>query len=170
MTTERPDERRVLGIRDQESARALARTWLTDPDGRAKLRDLLADELAPANLSEWEDDEVLDALAHRIARADLTPLARPRVYRSADQIKIPERAAAEPVLAAPKETTWVAIQLVDEEGDPVPGERYELKLPDGSVQRGDLNFRGRARVDDIEEPGACEISFPDLDKDVWERI
>lgn len=96
---------------------------------------------------------------------------RPRAYRASDIIKMPERApAGEPVLAAPSETTWIEIQLVDEEGDPVPGAAYELTLPDGTVQAGKLNFRGRARVDDIEEPGSCTVTFPELDAEAWEKI
>ncbi len=96
---------------------------------------------------------------------------RARVYRSADAIVMPERPRdEEPVLAGAVETTWVEIQLVDGVGEPIPKERYELKLPDGSVQRGTLNYRGRARADGITMPGACMVKFPDLDADAWERI
>lgn len=95
---------------------------------------------------------------------------RPRVYRSAELVAAPERPAAVAVLAAPKETTWIEIHLVDETGEPIPGEKYEITLPDGTVQAGSLNFRGRARIDDIEQPGSCAVRFPDLDADAWEKI
>ena len=96
---------------------------------------------------------------------------RTRVYRSADTIVMPERPPGEePVLAGAVETTWVEIQLVDEVGDPVPKRPYELKLPDGGVQRGTLDYRGRARADGITLPGACMVKFPDLDADAWERL
>ena len=56
---------------------------------------------------------------------------------------------------------WIEIELVDEEDEPVSGEKYEIKLPDGSTAKGTLDGDGFARVDGIE-PGTCEISFPDL--------
>ena len=94
-----------------------------------------------------------------------------RAYRSADTIVVPERPSdEEPVLAAAVETTWVEIQLVDEAGEPVPKARYELKLPDGGVQRGALDYRGRARADGITLPGTCMVRFPDLDADAWEPL
>ena len=52
----------------------------------------------------------------------------------------------------------------------MPGTRYELRLPDGSIKSGTLNYRGRARVDEIEQPGSCLVKFPDLDAEAWERI
>ena len=93
------------------------------------------------------------------------------MYRSADAIVIPERPPGEePVLAGAVETTWVEIELVNEAGEPVPKERYELKLPDGGVQRGTLDYRGRARADGITVQGACVVGFPDLDGDAWESL
>src|SRR5579872_801563 len=62
---------------------------------------------------------------------------------------------------------WVEIQLVDEAGQPVPGQAYEIKLPDGSYDTGTTDEKGLARVENID-PGSVDISFPDLDKDAWE--
>lgn len=66
-----------------------------------------------------------------------------------------------------KKTSWIEIELVDEEDNPVPGEKYKITLPDGSVAEGTLDEKGLARVDGIE-PGTCKITFPELDKDAWE--
>ncbi len=66
-------------------------------------------------------------------------------------------------------TSWIEIELVDEDEQPVPGARFELRLPDGSIREGRLNANGLARVSGIE-PGTCEICFPDLDAECWERI
>ncbi|MBM3791398.1 MAG: carboxypeptidase regulatory-like domain-containing protein [Acidobacteria bacterium] len=64
--------------------------------------------------------------------------------------------------------SWIEIELVDEEGNPVPGERYEVTLPDGStVASGTLDERGFAHIGNTD-PGTCKITFPDLDKDAWE--
>jgi type VI secretion system secreted protein VgrG len=65
-------------------------------------------------------------------------------------------------------THWVEIKLVDEDGNPVPGETYQITLPDGStIADGTLDEKGFARVDHID-PGTCKVTFPNLDKDAWE--
>ena len=59
--------------------------------------------------------------------------------------------------------------MVDEENHPVAGLAYRITLPDGeTVAEGTLDEKGFARVDGIE-PGTCKITFPDLDKDAWEK-
>jgi len=67
-----------------------------------------------------------------------------------------------------KKKTWIEIELVDEAGEPVPGESYEITLPDGSKATGSLDGKGFARVDGID-PGTCKVTFPNLDKDAWNR-
>ncbi len=66
------------------------------------------------------------------------------------------------------EKTWVDIQLLDEDGDPVAGERYTLKLTDGSTREGSLGDDGRVRVNGID-PGTCVVTFPDIDTKEWKR-
>lgn len=67
-----------------------------------------------------------------------------------------------------KKTVWIEIEMVDEAGNPAAGERFELILPNGEVYPGMLNTQGLARVDGID-PGSCQITFPNLDKETWER-
>lgn len=69
--------------------------------------------------------------------------------------------------AEEEEKSWIEIELLNQEGEPVPGERYEIKLPDGKVAKGALDANGYARVDGFE-PGQCEVTFPELDKDATE--
>ena len=64
--------------------------------------------------------------------------------------------------------SWVEIELVDEAGQPLRGERYRVTLPDGTVKKGALDSHGKARVEDIP-PGKLEITFPNFDKGSWER-
>ena len=65
------------------------------------------------------------------------------------------------------ETSWIEIEMVDEQGHAVPGEAYEITLPDNSVASGTLDDKGFARVAGFA-PGSCKVSFPDLDKEAWE--
>jgi hypothetical protein len=77
------------------------------------------------------------------------------------------RRAAEPP-PPKKEKTWVEFRLVNDEGKPVPGARYKLKITDGSVREGSLDDNGSVRVPSLD-PGMCEISFLDYDQREWKR-
>lgn len=63
---------------------------------------------------------------------------------------------------------WVEIELLDQAGKPVPGEQYQIELPDGSTTEGTLDSQGQAKVDGID-PGNCKISFPNIDKKSWRK-
>lgn len=67
-----------------------------------------------------------------------------------------------------KKTSWIEIQLVDEVGEPVAGEPYEITLPDGKVRKGSTDANGKAKISGID-PGNCRITFPRLDEDAWHR-
>jgi type VI secretion system secreted protein VgrG len=79
-----------------------------------------------------------------------------------------ERKKKRPAKEDPKKKSWIKLKLVDEEGKPVPGEAYEIKTSDGKYRTGSLNNKGEAHVKGIE-PGNCEVTFPNLDKDAWEE-
>jgi len=68
-----------------------------------------------------------------------------------------------------EDNSWIEIELVDEEDDPIPGEKYRITLPDGRVAEGTLDQNGFKRLEGIP-PGTCQIIFPKLDKDAWEKI
>lgn len=68
-----------------------------------------------------------------------------------------------------EEKSWIEIELVDEEDNPVPGERYKVTLPDGKVAQGTLDENGFVHIRGIES-GTCQITFPNLDKDAWGKI
>jgi hypothetical protein len=69
----------------------------------------------------------------------------------------------------PKKADWIEINLRDALGQPIPQERYRIKLPDGSIQEGALDVFGHAEFYDINS-GNCEVSFPDREDDEWVRI
>lgn len=64
--------------------------------------------------------------------------------------------------------SWIEIELLDEEKNPVAGEKYEIELPDGKMAKGTLDNKGYARVEGFEA-GKCKVSFPKLDKEAWSK-
>jgi len=64
--------------------------------------------------------------------------------------------------------SWIEIELVDNADKPVPGEGYEVKLPDGKLASGTLDEKGFARIESIPK-GTCQVSFPRLDKEAWKK-
>lgn len=59
-------------------------------------------------------------------------------------------------------TGWVIIELKDEQGDPVPSERYVITLPSGEDKEGKLDEKGYAKIEGIPKEG-CNVRFPDID-------
>lgn len=68
-----------------------------------------------------------------------------------------------------EKSAWIEIEMVDEADEPVPGVVYRITLPDGTVADGTLDENGSAKVEGIV-PGTCQVSFPDLDQEAWEKI
>jgi hypothetical protein len=68
-----------------------------------------------------------------------------------------------------KNTEWIEIQLVGEDGSGVRNEKCTIIAPDGKEHRGKTDANGMLRVEGIPE-GECKVSFVDLDKDAWESI
>jgi hypothetical protein len=56
---------------------------------------------------------------------------------------------------------WIEIKLKNQLGQPIPNEKYELTLPDGSEREGTLDDLGTAIEKDVP-PGKCTIHFPEL--------
>ncbi len=75
-------------------------------------------------------------------------------------------APVEPVREERPELTWVEIELLDPQGEPIPNEAYALTLPDGVIRTGRLNSRGTARVEGIPA-GTCQVQFPGIDGREW---
>lgn len=58
-------------------------------------------------------------------------------------------------------TDWLEIAFVSDAGDPMANETYEVRLPDGSVRRGNLDANGMAYLPGIPS-GSCAVSFPNF--------
>ncbi len=63
---------------------------------------------------------------------------------------------------------WIEIDLVDEDGKPVPGQAFSAKVGDGRLYRGTLDRNGHSRLEGLPA-GQVEVRFPDLDDQAWEK-
>jgi hypothetical protein len=68
-----------------------------------------------------------------------------------------------------KNASWIEIELVGEDDEPIPGEKYRITLPDDSVAEGTLDEKGFTRVEGFEK-GTCKVCFPAIDEEAWEKI
>jgi hypothetical protein len=66
----------------------------------------------------------------------------------------------------PEPTEWLEIELVDEEGSPVPGMAYRVECADGWVRTGWTNAHGKAREEGLRQT-SCKVSFPELHARDW---
>lgn len=88
--------------------------------------------------------------------------------------KIPPHKPADAKVTKEKDQTetakdsWIEIELVGEDDMPIAGEKYEIETPDGTIAKGTLDTNGFAKVEGFS-PGECKVSFPNLDKDAWEK-
>ncbi len=65
--------------------------------------------------------------------------------------------------------TWIEIELVGEDDEPIPFARYEVRAAGETRYKGRLNAFGLARHDPIDDDN-FSVVFPDLDQDAWARI
>lgn len=68
-----------------------------------------------------------------------------------------------------KHRSWIEIELLGEDDKPIPGEKYRITLPDGTVDEGTLDQNGWARLENFDS-GACKVSFPGLDEEAWKYL
>jgi hypothetical protein len=137
-----------------------------DPVAMRELRVMAAERHPSVDVSLLRDEEVLELVARTIAAGQL-------VVEAFDAELVESPTGPDVTLPEPQEavvdvrpTDWIAIELIGEDDQPIPGERYRVELPDGTVREGALDAKGKARIDGIP-PGQCKISFPRLDKDAW---
>jgi hypothetical protein len=155
-----------------------------DPLLSWRLRDLAGDSVAMQKVRLFltasgisprllTDDEVfrqVRALAHqgRVTVFLRTPTPGATATPEATE-PVPPPPSAPPADRPATDLSWIEIELVDDQENPVGGIRYRAVLPDGSVRQGSLDSRGRARLEEIN-PGECEISFPEVDGREWEPV
>ena len=168
-------------VRDRTHARTLLGF---DANQMRMLRHALA---TPDGGAMWRltDHEVLDSAAARLASGrwrawHIICPTKPVAARPAPPPPAPAildismypllRAPATQTAGAQAQLHWIEIELVGEDGKPIPGEAYCVLLPDGSKVAGLLDANGYARLDRLPAGGACQVCFPDLDGDAWQWL
>ena len=116
------------------------------------------------------NQEIVRQLEEAFRRRLLVCLRVPRVVHGAISEKEEGAPPPPPTPPPPRPTktkTWIEVELVDDKGKPMVGERYRIELPDGSREEGKLDSKGRALINNLD-PGECQISFPDIDGREWQ--
>jgi hypothetical protein len=131
-------------------------------------------------LSERYFQAAVESIREHVADAGKTGKQQELIHRwrarmIACSATVSVEAAAEaqaPAKKPPKKSTdgpvktWIAVQLIDDRGDPVPNAAYKVTLPDGSVMTGSTDDQGSVRFDEID-PGDCLVSFPEIHAKEW---
>lgn len=151
-----------------QAAIALLLSATQDAAHRDALRRILS-EVGGGDISRQTDQQVAQRIAQLLSSGILNAFIIPPVIPSGGRRveAPPPPAELTPMFAAKPETTWIEIHLLDSDCEPLPNERFRVKLPDGVVREGRLNYLGKARLNDVDGGGNCQISFPDLDADAW---
>lgn len=152
--------------------------WLADPLTRRTVMDiygsirghseLLAKRLQGQEVHRYVKSEILQAFRRgefvlmRMPHLSIFPTLTPSREQKEQLAEEPP-----PVQESPsQQKSWVGIELVDQDGKPVPNARYVLELPDGTKRSGRLDSNGTLQVRDIN-PGTCKVWFPDYDSSEW---
>jgi hypothetical protein len=172
----------VRELRDLGAARELLRPLLSHPGNRAAARAALGAGTI------WSDQELIEQLARRMVQDGLLVVScadswlssvqgtfQAAVGGAQPQQQPPRNTPLQDEEAAkqgkpppqPEQKHWLEIELLDDEGKPIAGELYFVELPDGSKLSGRTDSQGRARAEDVD-PGTAKVSFPDLDKKLYE--
>jgi hypothetical protein len=155
-------------FRHPAEAGRLVRRLSEAPGNTVLLRAIAERVLHRNDLYRFGDYDVAGMVAEALSTTRLLVIELPRPEISGLPAATGEERERLRV-AEPSRKTWIKIVLVDESGRPVPGVRYQVPTPGGAVVgRGTLGETGQVRIDGID-PGACQVTFPDLDQAVWSR-
>jgi hypothetical protein len=123
--------------------------------------------VSPSEPDEAEDADIADP--GKMAEIKAEQIENKKGKYGSEQVKPYKPPTEEEAKDEDEEKTWIEIEMVDEEDEPVASEKYRITLPDDSVAEGTLDGNGFARIDGIDS-GTCKVSFPNLDEEAWEKI
>jgi len=156
-------EERRTGLAPPRALIALHRPFRTvDPAGRRLLLDILA-ELEGANAFQLRTDTdfLRDRVERAVANGRLVAVSVPLIMPLGGVFRPEEEDddGGDAPLDTVPEKTWIEIELLDVNDEPLAGHPYRIELPDGSVRTGTVGANGVARLDGID-PGSCTVTLP----------
>jgi uncharacterized protein (DUF2345 family) len=142
----------------------LRRLIADEPGTAASLRALLYELGDVSALGFITDDELAERVAGHIARRRLRVHVERYLPLASDTVEPAWKPHYEPlpVLDDEDDRHFIEVELLDEAGAPVHGERCRIVLPNGSERLERTDHDGLVRVDRTIA-GQCTITFPDLD-------
>lgn len=130
-----------------------------DSDSRAETVSMTAKVSPPCAFTGWKP------ASFRISAA---LLGWELVASAVVQVKAPAVERVTLHIRPLVEAHWISIELVGEDGAPIPNQPYQIRLDNGLLVGGTLDDKGRARVDGIPTGQPCQLTFPNLDQGAWE--
>jgi uncharacterized protein (DUF2345 family) len=142
----------------------LRRLIADEPGTAASLRAMLYELGDVAGLSFITDDELAERVAGHVARRHLRVHVERYVPMASETVELAYEPhhEPEPLLDDEDDRHFIEVELLDEAGAPVQGERCRIVLPNGSERFERTDHNGLVRVDRTIA-GQCTITFPDLD-------
>ncbi len=149
-----PERKRYEAVEKNEARKALA-------------------EMAQDTKRPVKQREALEALLKDFDRTPPNPhteLVLLRRYRLRVIAEAEAPAAITPsALRKLKDPHWIEVELLDDNGQPVPNQRVLLVHEDGSEKSLVSDVEGRVRWEPIA-PGSVSVRLPDLDADLWQAL
>lgn len=95
-----------------------------------------------------------------------------KVHRTTGRIPLPVEPPPPPLPVDNEipETHGLMIELIDAAGNPVPGEPFRIKLPDGTIETSSLDDQGKAHITGIARAGNCKVCFYERDAALWSQV
>jgi hypothetical protein len=160
----------AVGDADDRLLRAFL--WEARDGGRRDVERVLVDvyeELYGAMPCDWESARhdvgrrarVFERVAQQLRSALRSGVLRLRDARPPSVIVRLEGVEEDVLGPEAVPSSWIEIELVDGDGNPVPDAAYALVTSDGRTRSGTLDARGFAREEGIAA-GDCKVSFPKL--------
>jgi hypothetical protein len=138
------------------------RRFAQEPPNLSALRRLLHQRFH-LEIARFADAEIIDHVARLLVTGRLSLARQPLEPLGTRDLVVPDEPAAPEARPVPvEEKTWIEIELLDMDDNPMPGEPYWIELTDGSIREGSLNDKGRAYFGDLDA-GICEVRWPRLD-------
>jgi len=167
-TSERAQRRAEVRLpsRDPRESLSLLRELATDPMNMHELRAALREHCAGIDVGRLHDHEVVRLCASRMLGAGVIlsriPLSPAPVNAAFTDVGDEAEQAVDTLPdEVEQELTYIEIELLDDDENPIPNVAYRIMLPNQRTRMGNLDEEGRVRLEDIP-PGTCTVRFPGL--------